>query len=90
MLAKGRRAFDTTILQKPQAVALESRAEAAENERDDALERARMFAPRPAPNFEWMQPQLNKEAAPLLTEMIDLYRCSRHHLAPVSIPSASL
>lgn len=57
-----------------QAVALESRAEAAENDRDDALERARVFTPRPAPNFEQVQPQLNEEAASLLTEMIDLYR----------------
>jgi hypothetical protein len=57
-----------------EAVALESRAEAAENERDDALEKARVFTPRPTPSFERVEPALNEEASSLLTEMIHLYR----------------
>ena len=72
-----------------QAVALESRAEAAENERDDALQRARVFTPRPAPNFEQAHPQLNTEAASLLTEVMDLYRCCGLIVTHVSIPITS-
>ena len=57
-----------------EAVALESRAEAAENERDDALEKARLFTPRPAPVFRCDDPLLNEAAAAVLTEAMEAYR----------------
>ena len=56
-------------------MALESGAEAAENERDDALEKARLFTPRPAPAFRSLSdPALNEAATAVLTEAVEAYR----------------
>ena len=61
-----------------EAVALESRAEAAENERDDALERARVYTPRPAPVFASADPPLNAAAAEKLAEALEEFRQACH------------
>lgn len=57
-----------------QAVALESRIEAAESERDDALERAKIFTPRPAAAFLQTDPPLNDSASAKLAEVLDACR----------------
>lgn len=57
-----------------QAVLLESRIEAAESERDEALERARVYTPRPTPFFHSADPPLNDAAAAMLAEVVEVYR----------------
>lgn len=57
-----------------EVVNLESRLEAAEEERDSAVQKARVFTPRPEPSFEGSAVQLNEEATGLLSRMIKEFR----------------
>lgn len=53
------------------ALELEWRVEAAEAERDEALERARVFTPRPSAAFVTADPPLNPAAATALAAAIE-------------------
>ena len=55
-------------------VNLESRLEAAEEERDTAVQKARVFTPRPEPSFNNSTVQLNAEASSLLARSITTFR----------------
>ena len=66
-----------------QCVELESRAEAAENERDEALEKLSLQTPRPAPSFAFTDPPLNDAASLKLAEVVSMYR-HVHRLLHVS------
>lgn len=57
-----------------EVINLESRLQAAEEERDAAQERARVFTPRPDPDFGSASSPLNPEAAQLLKSMIARHR----------------
>ena len=70
-----------------QCVELESRAEAAENERDEAVERSRLFTPRPGPTFLSADPPLSEAARLKLAEvaaahrsLFSIYRFPNAHL----------
>lgn len=57
-----------------EVVNLESRLEAAEEERDKAVQKARVFTPRPEPSFDDSSLRLNAEAASFLSKMIKEFR----------------
>ena len=62
-----------------EVVNLESRLEAAEEERDTAVQKARVFTPRPEPSLDSSLVELNEQAAGWLQRMILEFR---HVLLP--------
>ena len=57
-----------------EVVNLESRLEAAEEERNAAVQKARVFTPRPEPYFDDSAVQLNEQATSWLRRMIKEFR----------------
>lgn len=57
-----------------EVVNLESRLQAAEEERDAAVEKALVFTPRPEPAFQGSAVPLSSEAVDLLSTVVVQYR----------------
>lgn len=72
-----------------EVVNLESRLEAAESERDVAVEKARVFTPRPAASLESTATPLNEEATKLIMDAIATFRCVRMKQVECSGETAS-